>query len=119
MTAPVAYNQEKSCLSGTVIKKDLSVMVVCSFIVSKAANGGKNKNTVASSDPKSHSPQENIWVWLRQTQEKIARMGDNSDFCPILEHFYRNARTHFSKNQQIKTDVGGKKEDNLRNQPRR
>jgi hypothetical protein len=119
MTAPVAYNQEKSCLSGTVIKKDLSVMVVCSFIVSKAANGGKNKNTVASSDPKSHSPQENIWVWLRQTQEKIARMGDNSNLSPVLEHFYRNARTHFSKNQQIKTDVGWKKEDNLRNQPRR
>ena len=117
MTAPVAYNQEKSCLSGTVIKKDLSVMVVCSFIVSKATNGGKN--TVASSDQKSHSPQENIWVWLRQTQEKIARMGDNSDFCPILEHFYRNARTYFSKNQHIKTDVGWKKEDNLRNQPRR
>ncbi len=45
----------------------------------------KNKNTVASSDPKAHSPQEYIWVWLRQTQEKIARMGDNSDFCPILE----------------------------------
>ena len=79
----------------------------------------KNKNTVASSDQKSHSPQENIWVWLRQTQEKIARMGDNSDFCPILEHFYRNARTHFSKNKQIRTDVGWKKEDNLRNQPRR
>ena len=60
-------------------------MVVCSFIVSKAANGGKNKNTVASSDPKSHSPQENIWVWLRQTQEKIARMGDNSNLSPVLE----------------------------------
>ena len=34
----------------------------------------------------------------------------------IMEHFYRNARTYFSKNQQIRTDVKWKKEDNLRNQ---
>ena len=80
---------------------------------------GKNKNAVASSDPKSHSPQENIWLVLRTAKEKIARMGDNSDLSPVLEHFYRNARTHFSKNQQIRTDVKWKKEDNLRNQPRR
>lgn len=92
-------------------------MVVCSFIVPKTANGGKN--VVAFSDPKSHSPQENIWVWLRQTHEKIAQMGDNSAKSLILEHFYQNARTNFSKNQQIRTDVKWKKEDNLRNQPRR
>ena len=119
MTAPVAYNQEKSCLSGTVIKKDLSVMVVCSFIVSKAANGGKNKNTVASSDPKSHSPQENIWLDFRQTLQKMTATPSNLEKSRILEHFYRNARTHFSKIQQIRTDIGWKKEDNLRNQPRR
>ena len=96
MTAPVAYNQEKSCLSGTVIKKDLSIMVVCSFIVPKTANGGKN--VVAFSGPKSHSPQENILVWLRQMHEKIAQMGDNSTKSLILERFYQLARTYFSDN---------------------
>ena len=45
----------------------------------------KNKNVVAFSDPKSHSPQENILVWLRQMHEKIAQMGDNSAKSLILE----------------------------------
>jgi hypothetical protein len=45
----------------------------------------KNKNAVASSDPKSHSPQENIWSVLRTANIKIARMGDNYDFSPDLE----------------------------------
>ena len=80
---------------------------------------GKNKNAVASSDPKSYSPQENIWLLLRKANEKIARMGDNSDLSPILERIYDNARTHFNKTQQMRTDVKWKKEDNLRNQPRR
>ena len=80
---------------------------------------GKNKTAVASSDPKSHSPQENIWLVLRTAKEKIARKGDNSNLSPVLEHFYRNARIYFSKTQQIRTDVSWKKEDNLRNKPRR
>ena len=45
----------------------------------------KNKNAVASSDPKSHSPQENIWQVLRTVNIKIARMGENYDFSPELE----------------------------------
>ena len=85
----------------------------------KPPTAGKNKNTVASSDPKSHSPQENIWFGFRQTQQKIRSASGNLEKSRILEHFYRNARTYFSKNQQIRTDVKWKKEDNLRNQPRR
>ena len=80
---------------------------------------GKNKNAVASSDPKSHSPQENIWFGFRQTQQKMTATPSNLEKSRILEHFYLNARTHFSKNQQISTDVKWRKEDNLRNQPRR
>ena len=79
----------------------------------------KNKNAVASSDPKSHSPQENIWFDFRQTLQKMTATPSNLEKSRILEHFYRNARTHFSKIQQIRTDIGWKKEDNLRNQPRR
>ena len=45
----------------------------------------KNKNVVAFSDSKYKSPQENIWLVLRATKEKIARLGDNSEVCSILE----------------------------------
>ena len=79
----------------------------------------QNKNAVASSGPKTHPPQENIWFGFRQTQQKMTATPSNLEKSIILEHFYRNARTHFSKNQQIRTDVKWKKEDNLRNQPRR
>ena len=79
----------------------------------------KNKNTVASSDPKTHSPQENIWFALRATKEKRAHSRSISEKSLVLEHFYRNARIYFSKTQQIRTDVSWKKEDNLRNKPRR
>ena len=120
MTAPVAYNQEKSCLSGTAIKKDLSIrLYALPFYQIKPPMAGKNKNAVASSGPKTHPPQENIWFGFRQTQQKMTATPSNLEKSIILEHFYRNARTHFSKNQQIRTDVKWKKEDNLRNQPRR
>ena len=36
----------------------------------------QNKNVVASDDQFLHSPQENIWLWLRQSLEKAARQGD-------------------------------------------
>ena len=85
----------------------------------KPPTAGKNKNAVASSGPKTHPPQENIWFGFRQTQQKMTATPSNLEKSIILEHFYRNARTHFSKNQQIRTDVKWKKEDNLRNQPRR
>ena len=49
----------------------------------------KNKTAVASSDPKSHSPQENIWLVLRTAKEKIARKGDNSNLSPVLEPLTR------------------------------
>lgn len=84
----------------------------------KPPTTGKNKNAVASSDSKSHSLQENIWQVLRTAKKEIALAGDNSEICSIVERIYLNARTHFSKNQQIKTDVKWKKEDNLRNQSR-
>ncbi len=37
----------------------------------------KDKKVRLSPHQKSHSPQENIWVLLRKTQEKTARMGGN------------------------------------------
>jgi len=43
----------------------------------------------------SSHPSENIWFLLRKTKEKIARMGDNSEFCPFLVELYNSARTHF------------------------
>ncbi len=45
----------------------------------------KTKIAVASSDPKSHSPQENLWLVLRTAKEKIAQEGDNSNLSPVLE----------------------------------
>ena len=67
----------------------------------KPPTAGKNKNAVASSGPKTHPPQENIWFGFRQTQQKMTATPSNLEKSIILEHFYRNARTHFSKNQQI------------------
>ena len=45
----------------------------------------KNKNAVASSDPKSHSPQENIWFALCATKEKRAHSRSISEKNLILE----------------------------------
>ena len=45
----------------------------------------KNKNAVASSDPKSHSPQENIWFGFRQTQQKMTATPSNLEKSRILE----------------------------------
>ncbi|HMS31860.1 MAG TPA: recombinase family protein [Candidatus Saccharibacteria bacterium] len=44
----------------------------------------QNKNVVVNDDQFLHSPQENIWVWLRQSLEKIAHSGDNFQFCSDL-----------------------------------
>jgi hypothetical protein len=44
-----------------------------------------------------HSPQENIWVWLRQSLEKIAHSGDNFQFCSEMVAFYAKARTYFER----------------------
>ena len=55
-----------------------------------------------------------------QAKEKIAFAGDNFLISSNLEHILRYARTHFSKNQQVRTDVKWKNEDNLtQNKPRR
>ncbi len=40
----------------------------------------QNKNVVVNDDQFLHSPQENSWVLLRKTLEKIARQGDNFRF---------------------------------------
>ena len=45
----------------------------------------ENKKVVASSDPKSHSPQENIWFALRATKEKAAHCATISEKNLILE----------------------------------
>ena len=41
----------------------------------------QNKNVVVNDDQFLHSPQENIWVLLRKSLEKIAPEGDNFQFC--------------------------------------
>ena len=44
----------------------------------------QNKNVVVNDDQFLHSPQENIWVWLRQSLEKIAHSGDKISESSIL-----------------------------------
>jgi len=63
-------------------------------------------------------PQKNPWQALRAATQKAAREGDQIAISSELEGFFEFARTHFSKNHRIRTAVGWKKEDNLRNQPR-
>ena len=58
----------------------------------------KNKKAQPLAAPEISPPSENIWFLLRKTKEKIARMGDNSDFSQILVEFYNEARTHFQEN---------------------
>ena len=43
----------------------------------------------------SFPPQENIWLWLRQSLEKAARSGDQISESSILVAIYAKARTHF------------------------
>ena len=57
----------------------------------------QNKNVVVNDDQFLHSPQENIWVWLRQSLEKIAPQGDNFRFSSDLVAFYAKARTYFER----------------------
>jgi hypothetical protein len=42
-----------------------------------------------------HSPQENIWVWLRQSLEKIAPQGDNFRFSSDLVAVLRQSSNLF------------------------
>jgi len=64
--------------------------------LSKTANGGlKDKKAQPLAAQKVSPPSENIWFLLRKTKEKIARMGDNSDFSPFLVSLYDEARTYF------------------------
>ena len=44
----------------------------------------QNKNVFASDDQFLHPPQENIWLWLRQSLEKAARQGDKISESSIL-----------------------------------
>ena len=44
----------------------------------------QNKNVVAGDDQFLHSPQKNIWLWLRQSLEKAARSGDQISESSIL-----------------------------------
>ena len=42
-------------------------------------------------------PQENIWLWLRQSLEKAARQGDRFQFCSEMVAIYAKARTYFER----------------------
>ena len=44
----------------------------------------KDKKARLQPCAKSHSPQENIWLALRESKEKAAHAGDNSEICPLL-----------------------------------
>ena len=44
----------------------------------------KDKKARLQPYAKSHSPQENIWLALRESKEKAAHAGDNSEICPLL-----------------------------------
>ena len=57
----------------------------------------QNKNVVAGDDQFLHSPQENIWLWLRQSLEKAARQGDRFQFCSEMVAIYAKARTYFER----------------------
>jgi hypothetical protein len=63
----------------------------------KVFQGGNGKLVVACNDQFPISPQENIWVWLRQSLEKIAHSGDNFRFSSDLVAFYAKARTYFER----------------------
>jgi hypothetical protein len=54
-----------------------------------------NKKARLLPRPEAHSPQENIWLLLRKTKEKAARMGGNSEKSLLLAHLYNEARTYF------------------------
>ena len=56
----------------------------------------KDKKARLQPCAKSHSPQENIWLALRESKEKAAHAGDVSEICPLLAQFYNRARTYFS-----------------------
>ena len=60
-----------------------------------AACGG-NKKARLSPRPISHFPPENIWVLLRKTHEKAARLGGNFPKSSVLVAFYDYARTYFT-----------------------
>ena len=42
------------------------------------------------------SPSKNIWVLLRKTKEKAARMGDQFSESLFLVDFYNEIQTHFT-----------------------
>ena len=58
----------------------------------------KNKKAQPTAAPEISPPSENIWVLLRKTQEKIARMGEVSSKSLVLVELYNQARTYFERN---------------------
>jgi len=66
------------------------------FTTNTVACGG-NKKVRLSPHPIANLPPANLWVLLRKTLEKTARMGGISGKNPNLAHFYDCARTHFQQ----------------------
>ena len=101
MTALVVTNSSCLKLSRTAIKADkqkTTRWIGYKSILPETANGGlKTKKAQPTAAQEISPPSENIWFLLRKTKEKIARMGDNSDFSQILVEFYNEARTHFQE----------------------
>ena len=66
------------------------------FTTNAAACGGKKVRL--SPHPIAHLPSANLWVWLRQSLEKAALVGDQFQKNLILASFYDQARTYFQRN---------------------
>ena len=89
MTAPVAYNQEKSCLSGTAIKKDLSVrLYALPFYQIKTARGGQKQKCGRFQRPKISFPPRKHLVCAPRNQRKNRPNGRQFQF---KSGFGRNA----------------------------
>jgi hypothetical protein len=58
----------------------------------------KTKKPFVSQTAKSHSPQENIWLALRESKEKERWTRSVSEKSFVLARFYARARTYFSAN---------------------
>ena len=78
MTAPVAYNQEKSCLSGTAIKKDLSVrLYALLFYQIYTALGGQKQKHGRFQRPKISFPPRKHLVCAPRDQRKSGALRHN------------------------------------------
>ena len=73
--------------------------IIPRIIDAERADYADNKTKIRASQARQflHSPQENIWLWLRQSLEKAAQQGDRFQFCSEMVAIYAKARTYFER----------------------